>query len=1058
MKRFVNFHCHSEYSNVTTPDVVIRNEDRINRAKELGHTVASGVEHGTAGNFFEFYDICKEKNIKPLLGTEAYFVKDRIVNDGRSVKEKDSTNAHLILLAKNENGRKAINKVISESNRSGYYYKPRIDFELVLSLPEDDVWVTTACLGGIWKYSDYEDIIVELHKKFGENFFLEVQYHDTDKQKEVNEKILNLSEKHSIKIVAGMDSHMIYPEDSKKRDIFLASRGISYEDEYGWYLDFPDYNTAVKRFVEQDVLTREQAVQALDETLVFEEVEEYTSHIFNKDKIKLPTIYPDKTQEEKDEILSEIVWSEWEKTKKDVPEEKWEEYKKEIEFELHTIIETGMSDYFLLNFQIIKRGKDLGGRLTLTSRGSAPSYYISKLLGFTTIDRINSRVKLFPERFMSKERILETHSLPDIDFNVGNPEVFEKAQREILGDGKSYRMLTYQRVHESSAWKMYARYVDMPFEESNEVSDMLKAWRKAIQYSGLDDEDEIREQYPAEKYIGKEHIEIYRKSRDFLGLVNSLGSHPCAFLLLDEGDIEEEIGLIRTRGGELCAVVEGKTADKRLFLKNDLLKVTVVDNIYETYQRIGIEPHTVDELIVACENDADVWDLYKRGITLGLNQVETEGTTRKIKEYAPENISELSSFVAAIRPGFKSKYKEYAKRQPFSYDIPAVDNIIQTEEFPFSYMLYQENAMAVLGYAGIPMYETYQIVKDIAKKNHDKVYAYKRKFIPLMTHKLVETEGTTKDRAKEIADDVWQIIEDSARYSFNSSHSYSVANDSLYGAWQKAHYPLEFYETLLRSYEKDAKKDKINLAKTEARKFFDISFPPFKWGQDNRNITMDKSTNSINMSLSTIKGFGNKIAQQLFELHEIFSGDSFLELMVLAVEKRMFSKSKWKKLIRIGYFSEFGSRKKILEFFDEFTGKNNRYNIKLKLETKEKRLEKLVALWDSIPQTEYRIQQLVKMEYDVLGQVNTTFDKDKRFATIESSKSKIGVSRNGRRYHRVDFLLRSVATGNAVPVSTFIPVRKENPFKEGTIVYCQEMEYGKYGWTLNKYHYPVEII
>ena len=148
MDNYINYHNHSMYSNVSTPDSTITNEDRTKRAVELNQTVCSYVEHGWMGRFIEGIELSKQYNIKPLLGTEAYFVKDRL--------QKDSTNAHIILLARNERGRKAINLALSEANETGFYYKPRIDLDILLRMPKNDVWVTSACLGGVWKYDDYE--------------------------------------------------------------------------------------------------------------------------------------------------------------------------------------------------------------------------------------------------------------------------------------------------------------------------------------------------------------------------------------------------------------------------------------------------------------------------------------------------------------------------------------------------------------------------------------------------------------------------------------------------------------------------------------------------------------------------------------------------------------------------------------------------------------------------------------------------------------------------------------------------------------------------------------
>lgn len=830
MSNYINYHCHSHYSNLSTPDVVIKNEDRILRAVQLNQKVTSGVEHGGMGNFFEFIEISKKNNIKPLLGSEVYFVKDRF--------EKDSRNTHLILLAKNENGRKAINRVISDANLTGYYYKARTDFDLILSLPPNDIWVTTACIGGIWKYEDNQDIFEKLLNHFKENLFLEVQYHHQESQKLLNKKILEMSLKYGVKIIAGMDSHMIQPEQKQIRDVYLASRGVEYPDEQDWFLDFPDYETAFKRFQEQGVLSDKEIFNALENTNIFGDVEEYNSIIFNKDIVKLPTLYPNKSQEEKNELFMNLVWEKWNEEKENVDVELWPKYESEIAKEIETVIATNIADYFLLDYEIIKRGVEKGGHITLTGRGSAPGFYISKLLGFTTIDRISSEIRLFPERFISKERLLETKSLPDIDFNLGNPEVFEEAQNEIMGDGHSYRMISYGKVKTSGAWKLYSRYAGIEFKLSNQISNQIKEYEEDLKYHDGDNEDKP----DIKDYIDSKYHEIYNKSLVFIDIVNTLTSHPCGFILFD-GNIKEEFGLIKIKTGgkeTICACIDGKSAEKYLFLKNDLLEATVVESIHRTYKRIGKKPHSVKELIKICENDNSVWNIYDRGVVMGINQVEPDKTSEKVQRYKPRNISELSSFISAIRPGFKSNYKQYEQRLPFSYGIETLDNIIQTDSFPYSYLLYQELIMAVLAYAGIEIYKTYEIIKSIAKKRYDDIYKYKEVFIPMMTKKLQEDEGQTEEKSAETAEKIWTVIEDSAQYGFNAAHAYSVANDSLYGAYLKSHYPVQFYETLMKLYEEDSDKDRILKAKIEAEKFFNIKFPEFKFGQDNREIKGDE--------------------------------------------------------------------------------------------------------------------------------------------------------------------------------------------------------------------------
>ena len=209
-----NYHKHTCYS---MGDSAAMPEEYAKRAVELGHKVISSVEHGWQGYYHQTFELAKKYGLKFVFGTEAYWVKNRF--------DKDRSNNHMIILAKNENGRRAINRILSDANETGYFYKPRVDLELILSLPANDVFITSACVG-FWSYEDIDDIVLELHNYFKDNFMLEIQYHNTDKQKQLNLHIKQLSEQHNIQMIVGLDSHYILPEQSVERDDILAGRNI----------------------------------------------------------------------------------------------------------------------------------------------------------------------------------------------------------------------------------------------------------------------------------------------------------------------------------------------------------------------------------------------------------------------------------------------------------------------------------------------------------------------------------------------------------------------------------------------------------------------------------------------------------------------------------------------------------------------------------------------------------------------------------------------------------------------------------------------------------------
>lgn len=876
-------------------------EDYAKRAVELGHSILSSCEHGWQGRYIECHDLAKQYGLKFLFAAEAYWVWDR--------HEEDRSNCHIWIGAKNENGREWINEVLSQANEDGFYYQPRLDEELLDLLPAGDVWITTACVAG-WKYLGEEEerlkaLWKKLHDKHGENFMFEVQYHPSERQKELNRYILNLRKEIPAPIIMGCDSHYIEENGAELRSDFLLSKEErkAYDDEEEWFMDYPDGDTAVQRFRDQGVLTEAEIAEAIDRTNCFLEVEEYECDIFD-DSLKLFSLHPDWTQEQKNTEYLRLVDEGWQGYKAEVAPELLSKYEKEIKSETDTVVECHMADYFIDNYHVIRRGKELGGHLTNTGRGSAVSFFTNKLLGFTEVDRIAAKVKMYPERFMTATRILETHSLPDIDFNVAEQDIFAEGQAQVCGRDHAVQMLAYGTQKASAAWKMFAKSQNIDFATANEVSAQIKRYENKLHTVDEEEKDTI----DIMDYIDKRFHDVYLRSTEYQGIITSWSPAPCAFLLY-QGSIRRKIGLVKIKD-KICCAMDGHWAEKNHFLKNDLLRVAVVDLINKGYTRAGLKVPTVNELLAMCPPEDPVWDIYRKGCTLGINQVEQPGTASRVGVYAPTNISELCAFIAAIRPGFKSMYKIFESRQDFSYDVKPFDDLLRTEELPQSFCLYQEQQMAVLNYAGFPMAECYAAIKNIAKKRKEKVLAYHERFAESFAEKLIEQEHIDKTAATEKTNMVWKILEDSASYSFNISHAYCVSLDSLYGAWLKQHHPLAFYEAFMRIMDEKGDKDKLAAAKDEAESYFNIKFPPFKFGQDNRKVTADEENNAISNALTSIKGFNKAAAVALYEIGQ--EPPKYLSDVLLALRPKSIMKSTTEPLAQISYFSSYGNDREVL--------------------------------------------------------------------------------------------------------------------------------------------------
>lgn len=968
-----NLHRHTSYSNVCIADSAATNEQYAKRAVELGHKVISSVEHGWQGYYYQCYELAQKYNLKFVFGAEAYWVKDRqkeyeeidpstgepLKNkDGTIKAHKDNSNCHILLLAKTEIGRRAINKILSEANETGYYFRPRVDLELLLSLPPDDVVVTTACVA-YWKYNDIEDITLQLWKHFGKNFYLEIQSHATDQQREVSRRILSLSQRYGIEMIVGLDSHYIYPEQAQEREYILEAKDVHYKDEEGWYMDYPDDEEVMRRFMKQGVFTKEQVQRAMDNTDISITFDDYAKDnpVFSKD-IKLPTLYPNLSQEERNKKYSVLISKLFREyaEKHHITGEEYKRYLEGIKMEVQTVKDTGMADYFLLDYEIVKKAIEKGGVLTDSGRGSSVGYFTNTLLGFSKVDRFQSPITLYPERFISKTRILETHSLPDIDMNWGTPEIAEEAQKEILGDNHAIPMIAFGTCKKKSAFKLFARSQNMDFELANTISSQIADYEEAVKNAEDDDKDQI----DIYDFVDKKYSNYIEQSKKYWGIIMDKKKAPCAFLLY-QGNIREEIGLIKCKsestGKEfLTAVVDGAIAENYKFLKNDILCVSIVLLVDKIYRRIGIPHKTVEELKDFVKNDPKTWDIYKNGYTLGVNQCEQVSSAKKMMRFQAKNISELSAWIAAIRPAFKSMYSKFESRESFSYGIPAFDKLLQTEELPQSWILYQEQSMSVLSYAGFPMDECYGIIKAIAKKHPEKVRPLKDRFIEGFKKRIVTEEGIEETQAQEMSERVWQIINDSCGYGFNSAHAYCMAIDSLSCAMLKANYPYEFYEVLLQFHSDRGEKDKVGALKAEMKKAFGIQEGPYRFGEDNRKFNAIPERGIIQPSLLSIKGLSQDLANDLYELSQTKRFDSFIDLLREFDHMKSMNVAKLDTLIKLNYFSQFapiGKLLNIVELYNKFgTRKTLKESDVLSLPTP---VQEVIAKYAVKPKTQYKI-------------------------------------------------------------------------------------------------------
>lgn len=922
-----NYHKHTTWSDLIQIDSATDVVDFMKKLDSYDCKCLFSGEHGYQGEWLHIYDICKntyDEKLRKKMGlknplqfrysTEAYWVKDR--------HEKDRTNCHIVVVARTYQAMRKLNYILSMASIDGFYGKPRIDLELLFQMSKEEVYITSACLAG-WKYDDAKDVWLKIWEHFGDSFFLEYQTHNTQSQKELNQLIYKMSQEYGIQTIIGLDTHYINDEDRIKRDNLLKRKGQHYEDEDGWYMDFPNGNEVYQRMKTQGVLSDEEIIYSMMNTHVF--LNGCDNILINTDfKIPILKEYQKYDYKTRSKILLNILNEKYEN--EDV-EHKTVDRKQGMLYEYGEVDGSSTVDYFLDNNALVDLAiTKYNGQLTTTSRGSASSYYSSKLLGFTTMDRFESEVPIYPERFITRDRILSSHQMPDIDFNVSSQEPFVLAAKELFGEHGCYPLLAVGKLGEKSGFKLYADIKGIEPSIANEISKCIDQYNEALKQ--VDDEEDKKDIHIEDYITDKTHLQIFNDSKPYQGIIEQAKVHACGFMLFNGnpndkdvvgyGDIRYEIGLIRchsesTGKSTIVANIEGGLLDLYGYVKDDFLIVDVVGIIYKLYASINRKVPTVSELRKMVQGDELTWKMYEIGATCSLNQCEKPATTKRVMKYKPKEIKELAAFIAGIRPGFKSLLDGFLNRVEYSNGEKAIDELLKD---CFHYMLYQEAVMKIFSYLGIPMKESYDTIKKISKKK-------------LVGEKLAHVESTLKSHWQENIgnldnfEPVYKVVKDSARYSFNAPHALAMANDSLYEAWMKAHHTSKFYEVTLNHYQDKGDKNKVASLIKEAMNVFGYSMGSYEYGKDNSKFTVDDKTKIIYPNLSSVKGIGEKAVSNMMEFYNR-GLDNFIDIYG-SIKGTNVNATVFKNLVKIGYFKKYGLIKKLLssiEIYDVWKGSN----------------------------------------------------------------------------------------------------------------------------------------
>ena len=932
MKNYTVYHSHSDLSNATTTlDSVTKFRQYIDKAEECGMKAFAFSEHGNIFEWLHKKEYIESKGMKYIHGVEAYITI--------TLDEKIRDNFHLGLYAKNYDGFKEINELMSEKkafNREDghFYYQPRITYD-ELKNTSDNVIITTACLGNILYSSNDKELKKDFVKFLTRNkhrSFLEIQHHNVKDQISYNQLLYKISQKTGLKLIAGTDTHALNKEHLEGRIVLQKAKNIHFENEDGWDLSFKSYGELVNAYEIQNSLPKDVYLVAIENTNVF-------ANMIEEFKIDRSHKYP-KLYDNSEEVFKNKI--------KDYIKERnislTEERKNRINHEFNTYKKNGAIDYILLEEDLKSWCRSKGYEYGY-SRGSVSGSYIAYLLKITDMDSIKHVLNF--ERFMNPERV----SLCDIDSD------FAPSQRDFV---KQYLydkeglycadIITFNTIAMKGAIRDVGRSLKIPLDEVDVISKNVD-----------DKEKDLREKYP----------ELFKYVDLLSGVIVSIGTHP-AGLLVSPIPMEGVVGTctLKTSNNPVTQL-NMKEIDSMNFVKLDLLGLDNVEIINEACKLAKIERLTPDNID---DTDENVWNsIHDSG--LGVFQWESETAHRyyqklfsketlsKIKEKNPNvrYMDLLSIGNGAIRPAGDS-YREALARGEFKDNghIALNEFLSPTNGF----LVFQEQIIEFLNkYCGFTMGEADLVRRGFSKKLGTDEYMPKIKAGFIKT--MLSDYNIKKEEAEQLIIDFVKVIEDASSYLFSINHSQSYSYIGYVCAYLRHYYPFEFLTSIL-NVNKD-KQDKTTKIIEYIGKFTNIEMKPIKFRFSKANYMMSKETNGIYNGIESIKHLNAKVGEELYSIKDN-KYETFVDLLIDVAENSRCNSGQMKILIKLNFFSEFGGNKKLLNIYEVF---ENRYKKTHVEKTKIKRIEEVKELQSTCKEEELLLNEQAECELEYLGYIKT---------------------------------------------------------------------------------------
>ena len=892
MGDFVHLHIHSEYSLL---DGANRIKELPKVAKELGMDAIAITDHGVMYGAIEFYKACKEEGIKPIIGCEVYVAPRTRFDKESGIDNKYN---HLILLAKNNNGYKNLSKLVSIGFTEGYYYKPRIDLE-TLEKYHEDLICCSACLAGSIPQAILNGDMEKAEKTamwyknlFGEDYYLEIQTNTLKEQSLVNQKLVELSRKLNIPLVATNDAHYTRKEDAYNHEVLLCiqtGKKMSDVDRMrfatdDFYIKSPE---EVKEFFPN-------LPEALENTVKIAEkcnVEFEFGHTILPN-YEVPKEFPTHYDYFKKLCDDGIKIRYGENTPKEILER--------MEYEISVIKKMGYVDYFLIVWDFINWAKSQGIPVG-PGRGSGAGSIVAYAIGITDIDPI--KYNLLFERFLNPERI----SMPDFDVDFcyeRRQEVIDYVARKYGRDHVS-QIITFGTMSARMVIRDVGRALDFPYSETDKLAKMVPFALHITIKKAMEQNRELKELYENNEEVHK----LLDVAMGLEGMPRQASTHACG-VVITKDPVDTYVPLY-VNDGAISTQYTMTILEQLGLLKMDFLGLRTLTVIQDAINLVK-QNRGIDVKFDSNMNDSKVYKLWGDGKTIGIFQFESAGMTNFMKELKPDSLEDIIAGVSLYRPGPMDQIPRYIKNklnpEHAEYTHPALEPILKVT---YGCMVYQEQVMQIVrDLAGYSLGRADLVRRAMGKKKLDIMAKEREIFIHGQEDENgnIVVPGCVRNGIDEkSANKIFDEMAEFAKYAFNKSHAAAYAVVSYRTAYLKAYYPEEFMAATLNSYLGNL--DKVPIYVDECRRMnIEILKPDV-----NKSFTKFTVDNSkIRFGLGSIKNVGiavvDSIVRERQQNGEYKSFTDFCE----RVQDEAVNKKCIESLIKAGAFDEFGQTRSTL--------------------------------------------------------------------------------------------------------------------------------------------------